>query len=531
MELLRRTFAQFRELYQGMSPSQRGTLIVVPMLILAALGLLMYTSHGPSEEMLLGGKYFSPDELARSQEALRQAGLTEFRVDNQRLAVPKRLAEKYTAALVVHSSLPADFAADLDRMENKINVFMPGEHRREIREEGRKLKLSKILRAIPEIEEAIVEWDRVKSSGFGPRQSLVTATVSVLPRGGRELSPQLMNSLRQFVAGAVAGLSVDNVTVMDMSTGRVPVTESDPLYDRVLALTKLRKQEYEAQIRQALAYIPDVLVGVNVDLENLKTSVERQQLLDPKPFPVQTTTQTTSLQATQKPSAEPGAGSNVPRSVQFSRGTERTNATEENREIQVNAASVRNIEKVFEGLFPKAVQVAVSIPDDYYRQVAASRGFAAGTTDEDQAKFKTELQAIEKEILLNVSTQVARLIPADSAAEAVSVKSVPSLERKALPARSAIVETVGDLAGQWGSAAALVLFALWALWMLNRSMSRLPVEPAAPNPLLPPTESEDDEEEEPQPQAPTKRDELQSLVRDNPEMAASVLARWIAPIK
>jgi len=33
------------------------------------------------------------------------------------------------------------------------------------------------------------------------------------------------------------------------------------------------------------------------------------------------------------------------------------------------------------------------------------------------------------------------------------------------------------------------------------------------------------------PKEPTKRDKLQTLVKDNPEMAASVISRWLTPPK
>src|SRR5262245_11336539 len=115
METLRRTFQQFLDLFKGMSPSQRGTLVIVPVLVLGALGLLMYTNGNRSEEFLLAGK--SADELARAQDAFRKAGLTNFRMTSgQGIAVPKKDVDRYTASLVVNNTLPTDFSADLDRM-------------------------------------------------------------------------------------------------------------------------------------------------------------------------------------------------------------------------------------------------------------------------------------------------------------------------------------------------------------------------------------------------------------------------------
>src|SRR3569623_128334 len=132
MDLLRRTLAQFRELYLGMSPSQRGTLIAVPLLVLAGLGILMYSNNSRSEEYLLGGKIFDADELLRAQDAFRAAGLTEARPDGAKLSVPRRDVERYTAALVVNRTLPSHFSADFDKLNNKITLFTSESQRKEM---------------------------------------------------------------------------------------------------------------------------------------------------------------------------------------------------------------------------------------------------------------------------------------------------------------------------------------------------------------------------------------------------------------
>jgi flagellar M-ring protein FliF len=535
MEILRRTFTQFRDLYQAMSPSQRGTLLVVPALIIAAMGLLMYTAGERSEEFLLAGKFFSPEELTRAQEALRTAGLAEFRQDGQRIAVPRRDVEKYEAALVVRGSMPADFSADFDKMQEKIGMFTSNTQRREMMEEARKHKLSRVLRAIPDIEEAIVEWDRPEPTGLFRKIGTLTATVSVKTRGGKELTPQLINSLRLFVASAVHDLSPDHVTVTDLNTGiaSVPNKDGDPYSDRFVELTRQRTTEYESKIRQHLADIPGVIVTVNVELDNLKTSTEREQKIDPKPFALQSNTQTRTQQSQQKPvAAEPGVANNQPRSLRFSGGVDRHDTVEETQETAFNAASVRHTEKVFEGLQPKSVQVAVKIPDDFYRAVAIKRGQVEGTTADEKKEFQRYLDSLKKATEDDVRRQVATLIPAGSLPDSISVTGYARLDYKPPVIATPLLTTATEVFNQWGGAAGLALFALWALWMLNKSMSKLPAEPAslaaAPNPG---GEDDLDDGADQAPPPATKRDELQAMVRDNPEMAASVLSRWIAPAK
>ena len=63
------------------------------------------------EVPLLAGKMFSAEELRHAEEALRQAGLSQFRVDGQKVFVPKAELTRYNAALVANKGLPAQFGA------------------------------------------------------------------------------------------------------------------------------------------------------------------------------------------------------------------------------------------------------------------------------------------------------------------------------------------------------------------------------------------------------------------------------------
>ena len=105
MESWRRTLSQFRDLFNNMAPSQRMTLVVVPLLVLAGLGLVMYMGVGPAEEPLLSGKVFSTDELKNAETALRKGGL-QYRVEGQRILVPKSEVTRYNAALISRAGIP-----------------------------------------------------------------------------------------------------------------------------------------------------------------------------------------------------------------------------------------------------------------------------------------------------------------------------------------------------------------------------------------------------------------------------------------
>ena len=75
--------------------------------------------------------------------------------------------------------------------------------------------------------------------------------------------------------------------------------------------------------------------------------------------------------------------------------------------------------------------------------------------------------------------------------------------------------------------AGLTLFALWVLWMLNKSMPKLPDATELPESVFAVHAPDEVEQQQVETAENTQRDELQTIVRDNPEMAASVLGKWL----
>src|SRR6185369_14059805 len=98
------------------------------------LAFVMYYGVGQSEEHLLAGKIFSGEELRHAEDALRQAGLTQFRMDGQKVLVPKSDVTRYNAALVANKGLPAQFGAELERMHEKYSLFASEKQRHELLE-------------------------------------------------------------------------------------------------------------------------------------------------------------------------------------------------------------------------------------------------------------------------------------------------------------------------------------------------------------------------------------------------------------
>lgn len=439
MDAWQRTFDQLRALLRGLSAAQRVSLLIVSLGVLAGMGWLIWSSVGPTDEFLLGGKTFTPDEMKDTQSALKAAGLTQFKVVGQRISVPIQEADRYTAAAIARQTLPAQFAAEFDRMQSKVNLFTSSEQRRELLEEARKTRLAQILRSIPEIEEAIVEWDRPRQNNLFRPTPQVAAHVSVKPRGGRELSSELVQSLKLFVAGALAGAQTDDVTVVDMNTSRVYGRRSaaDAASERVQALVKQHEQEYSSQIARALGHIPDVMVTVNVELIADETDkVSSDSFVNSRVIPVSRRPRGVA-DARQSMSGRLSTPGNERVSVvRAVRGVDlERDVSNLEQEIDDAPRSASDVESV--GRYRHALQVAVSVPEGYFAAIAQARGMSPGKSLVQDSAFRAALVNIKAETQREVREKLARLLPQGSDPTAISVTTYTPLraatEKAVLP--------------------------------------------------------------------------------------------------
>lgn len=535
MDVLRKTYQQFLELFNGMSPSQRGTLVAVTVTIIAALGLLVYSGTSSTTYVPLSvGKLFTVEEIIRAEEALLQQGLTDFKREGQRILVPRDKVQQYNSALVASGSLPQNWAEEWEKQFSNLSAISNPREMTERKELARAKLASEMVSSIPNVESANVMWDQDQTRRFGQKQRS-TATVFVRPKSGKELDVGLASSIRQSIAGMKADLSPEDVTVMDVVTGHAHVSKNgnDPLGDKVLIRMNSLKEEYRREILSALDYIKDVIVAVNVDLKEVKASIRHTRKADPKgSVPIISNSNTITSSSRQSPTKdEPGPTSNQPVSLRSSAGIEKSdqNETSETSEVSLTSMTVTSEELI--GAMPEGVQVSVQIPEEYYRAVAMqTAGLAPDAKKED---IDAAIATVKQEVDKKVEQSVIPLIPKSKLSTGetrVSVSSFVAIPTTEVEPGVPMTQTVGILLSQWGSTVALAFFGLWAIWMLNSSMKKAANAIPPPPPLEPAqektSESEADLLEIPPPDT-RNRDSLQHLVRDNPEMAASIISKWM----
>ncbi len=555
MDVLPRITRQLVELFRAMSFVQRATFVAVPLLMLGGFAWLLVANRPNDFQAVSFGKAFASDELSAAERALNQAGLTNYRRDGRKLLAPANQLDRYNAALVEFDAVPSDLGSQMLKQFESLGPFTTDRQRQEMKEALLLQELRRMIEAVPDIEHArvaVANSGRRVSFGQKPR---VTANVTVKPRAGRELSSRLVASLRQAVASMVPDLTPTDVTVFDVARGQAYTGEStdDPLDSQLIQRVREFTRQYEQQIQKALTFIPNASVAVHVDIDNLKSSVTRNERTRVRGDSVPVANRPGSIQPmsyADEPTphaADRGVGFQPARPLPH--GALRV--TRDGSVGSENDGQVGNLphghsdvlrevsEQQLLAAMPRAVQVSVSIPRDYYRAVAARR-----KTQGEQNATRLDLGTIEEEVLAKVERTVARLIPAGSPHEAISATTVDRLPNESPEPTLTAGEQLFILAQRNGGSVALALFAVWALWMLTRLSSQstrvteqAPVSepPLATNDISMPAEIPVVEPAKLKPRVPepttastSLRDDIRNLAESDPATAASVLGRWLA---
>ena len=530
--------------WNSLAASQRATMVLVLALVVGSFGWMILADAGDHRVPLFTGKAFTVEESMNAQSILLASGLTDFEQRGAQLYVPSAEIERYNAALIEGGGLPLNWAEEWEKQNSTLGQFTGAFEREQVKERARAKQVARMLMQIPEIAVADVVWDEDSRPGWRNAPK-ARAVVSLRPVPGHAITPELIKAARLAAASSKSHLAPEDVVVIDLSTGKSDDGTSDgPFGDAVLARRHRLTEEFRQRVLDMFSYIDGLKVAVNVDLDRVQSSRVRRQKINPKESlavaedtirNTETSQRTTSL-------AEPGAAPNTGLDLQNGRGPAQTRDVSETAGSVIQTASFEVTEDEMIGMLPQFVTVAVSIPKSYYQQIAlASPGLVGrerGDITEDE--LEAVVDQMEAETVPKIQQQVRMLLPQTGAEipndQLVKVDTFVMPVREAEPESLPITWTIADVARTWLRPVALLVLATVTLVMLNRSLRRpmpeLPPLPASVTAAIAPSDEDAAEEEEddlPQLRPPDnkKREHLQTVVRDNPELAASVINAWM----
>lgn len=556
MDFLNKSFAQLSDLFRSMTAGARITAaLLLGVLVVSLVFLFRGQGSGP-EDYLFGGRQVATEAMQGQMiKAFGEASLRDYQFEGAQVRVPHGQATIYEAALAKGGALPATFGSALERAFNSSSPFTSSSLQVERNNLARAQELSRSLSMMGGVDWANVLFTTKRENGFS-RSSTTTATVMVKGVGSQPLDDQLVQSIRNSVAGGLAARTED-ITITDVNASRsytggagggLPSGVSDAYRDRKASY----ERSWTDTIQRQLSYIQGALVSVNVQLTNDLENVESSTEFDPKPVPVEVSS-TTSSNSTQGPApqgrpglAGQGAIPNTGAQIGSGGGPRSDEKSKEHQER--NVVSQRRQEKRLAGLIPKNVAVTIGVPSSYINRIWSERNPTEPGAEPKKAD-PAALAAIEQEAKDKILGQVAKLIPIPAATDPKSLIDVAVFSETPVP--KMIEPSLADTGLVWLSVhwttVGTVLFAIVALLML-RSMIRSAPIVTGPQVVLqglnfPSSTGSDSSsgvsnsrDDSPPPPTrtrkrgitgPSLRDELVDIVRDDPDAAAAILRNWI----
>ena len=546
MDFLNRAYSQLSDLYRSMTPGSRLTAGLLAMVLVLSAGYMFTHQVATPDVDLMHGVPVAAGDLPRMEAAFAKANLKGYEVRGTSIRVPRGQEAQYMAALADAKALPPNFG---DALREAISAGNPLEFSRQREQRiriGTQETLALIIGTMPGIERAYVLYDVDYKPGFN-RDKLTTATACIKPTGSTQLDEARVSAIRYLVAGAIAGLKPENVTVSDLN-GRAwhgSAEESAGAEEnRYLSLQRACEQDLKAKILNALCFIPNVTVepSVVLDREHIAhleknrglSAAERRVNGDPA-----------SARAKDHHGDRPGVSAQQPNTATILGNLlGGARSEDDGREPEANeAVSPERTEKESVGFAPIRAKVSVGVPISYFKKVWQERNPVAPgqpLRTPDQAA----LDQVRNEESAKIQRHVAQLLPqAESlakAAELVTVTTFQDIPLQEPPAPDFSQVVLLWLRQSWQTLGMIAL-ALIGLMMLRSIVRSAPAAPSQPSSAATSQRLDQVSGDEPasvppphgrrfrQPAAPL-HDELSGLVEEDPDAAAHVLRNWIGQV-
>ena len=547
MDFVNRAFAQITDLFQSMTPGARITAGLLLAVLVVSLGFL-FTHQGSGPDVdLFSGSPIPPSQISQIQAALAKKGLNAYEVEGNRIRIPRGQRDVYLAAVAEARALPPNFESAFDAALEGAGVFTSREDRETRMKLAKQKTLGLIISQMTGIESASVIYDTEERRSPFNRERNITATAAVKPTGSEQLSESQVTAVRSLVAGAIAGLRPNEVTVSDLNSGAAWYGNQESggtaFEDPYIARKRMYEQEWQAKILNALAYVPGIRVTPNVELDRERERTEHIRRIDPKTTPVRERERTTSV-------VREGTGSggrpgyvpqqpNTPHQLTTSRaGGSREERDDSERESNALASGTHE-ERVSVGLTPRRVSVSLAIPSSYFDKIWRERNHA----EEDvlQPPDPAQLEQIQTEETTKIRRLVANLLPptdgVDDRTQLVEIMTFQGFTPEELQAPTYSEQALTWLAGHW-STLGMLLVAAFSLMILRSMILAGPVEKQSAGSLHRAGDTPDEADREAEAAVVNRlsrfnktgrslHDELSELVQEDPDAAANILRSWI----
>lgn len=468
MEIVRRYLATIRLQLAGLTISQR-LLIGLLVLVMVATIFFTVTLSAKPEMVVLIPQPMAAEEINRVEMYLK--GKHEYQVQGDKVLVPADKAYAIRGELFAAQALPKDTTAAFASLIKDSNFLKTDAASAREWNFATSETLTKMLRYFPYIEDAAVVIAKGERPGLGRDPVPSSASVTVKVRNNEGLTGGQVVAIVDMVRGAVAGLKREDVHVTDGQRVYHAPSSDTPMPSDLLAYKKSIEDDLVGKLYTMFGDIGSVKIAVNVVPDMSSHSVVEEKY-GPKPVKAAkhemtrdtaTTDGTTSSEPGVKPNTAALAGDSGGRKTSST-----SNDTTTENEIRFNKTLDQAI--LPPGTSIKDMTASISIPRSYFLSIYR-RIVKDPKADPDDDKLQP---TIDQQI------KVAQ----GRAKNAIGAKLDEQIRvdwfDDTIPARTVDIASVGSLAGgsipamvsQYAKQAVLAAVALAVLGMMLMMVRR-----------------------------------------------------------
>lgn len=547
MDFLRRYWTQIQAQLAQLAGANL-TVVVLVVVTLALVLWLLLSYVGKPEYATLA--QLSGDQQVQAVSRLKAEGLA-VQISGQQILVPADKRMEAMAILAQNELLGTNASSVFDELVKNQTPWATNQQNEQASLYAKQKFLAQVIAKMKGVRSADVIVSLPQKVGFGSTYNRPSASVNVVMRGGAVLDRGLVKAIASWVSGAVAEMRPQDVSVVDANSGRtlsVPA-EDDSAPTETLELVHQLERDYREKILGALAYIPNVLVSVNVRVDpTLKVQTQKTEY--EKTEPVRRERADESQTRTASAGAEPGVRSNTALEISGGGGASTLTTTSNTETEYGEKKPVVNTQSTAVGGLAQRVSVTVNVPRGYFVQVYQRQN--------PQAKDEPDAAALQPVVdvqLAQIKAQVEPLVAAESAGM-VAVHMIPDVvpwggvggggaTGTAMAGGSSMGLPIMEAA--WLKPLGLSLLAAGSvammLWMVRKSTQRPPMPSAEELAGVPPPLPIDDELvgeaeatdatmpgielDEQEMQQRKMAEQIGEMIRANPAEAAGLFSKWV----
>ncbi|HED54938.1 MAG TPA: hypothetical protein ENJ00_12175 [Phycisphaerales bacterium] len=409
MDRILRILRNAQQQLSRLTPTSR--LLIGSVLVIMVMFLLLVSlwAGKPERAEIYAGA--SSDTKTQALTQLRASGIEAVVDRSGRLMVRQDDVVVARGVLASQGVLPADGTILFSDLAEKLKWTNPREINQQIVRMALQGELARTISNFPSLKKATVFLDVPAPSGIGLASRTPTASVTVFSKSNTEIKQDQVDAIARLVSTAVSGLTLDNISVIDGTTGRYhrPRSDEDTMAASYLDHKKKFEREVEQKIRGILSNIPGAIVAVTADVDVKRVTSRREAYLKDGEGTVSlpNSTSSTKEETSQAVSAaEPGTRPNTGADINQapSKGNAGFLRTEDTTAFDSRVGS-----EITSTIDPRgmatSLNISVQVPHEYVEALVPPPADAgeAGAEGEEQARpdpaavaaaFETERQRI-----------------------------------------------------------------------------------------------------------------------------------------